>query len=1720
MVGGVLKRLSVLMALVLLAGLVPRQQAAAQTIANTAMASWQAGGQTVTTLSNTVAFGVVNPSAITIYNSAPGATTAIPITPSQCGGAAIAGIGAFAGGAAATPVTASRTVQIGGVVYFTVAEPHANLNPAAIDSMTVVLTTSTGDKETITIYETGANTGVFAGAMPTSPVPPSPVPGDCKLSVEAGTIISIAAYLPSAGAPMATAQLTVLVDPYGFVFDSGTGAPVDGASVTLIDVASGQPAHVVGPDGVTSWPATQVTGSVITDASGTQHQLQTGQYRFPAVAPGQYRLSIVPPAPYTAPSKVTPQQLTGISRPDGSPLIVGAGSYGDIFLVSSGDLGLRIDVPLDRPEAPLAITKNVSSATAQPGDAVFYTIQVGNSDTGQAKRAVVVVDHPARQLRIRPGSVRINGKPAPGAISFAADGSVMTVRLGTLGPTSPSGAVPSGQPSATATITYAATVNMNAAAGQAVNTATATDSVGTSASANAALRIIADTLTDRMTIIGRVSAGGCLAAGPHHGIAGIRVMLEDGSYAITDKDGRYHFDGVVPGDHVAAVSPQTLPSGGHFVDCARTTRSAGSAISRFVSGQGGSLAVADFYADLPAEAAKPTAAKNDDDTAQILSDKAAAGGETDWLAQGDGPNDFLFPAAGHNPRSPAIRVVIRHRPGQTVALAINGVPVNKVAFDGIKVAPSHTYAVSIWTGVPLDGEKTILTAIIHNADGSIDRTLTREIHFTSHAAQAQLVAQQTHLIADGTTRPVIALRITDRDGFPVHAGVSGDVTLNAPYESAEAIEGMQARALVGIGEQHPRWVVKGDDGIAYVTLAPTMVSGAVHLDLTFKDGEQKRSQTIDGWMVPGNVPWTLVGLAEGSAGAKTIADAMERNGQFDSDLGTHARTAFYAKGRVLGKFLLTVAYDSAKQTADQTLDGAINPTAYYTVFADGSARRFDAASRDKLYVRIESRGFYALFGDFQTGFAQTQLAYYTRDLTGVTGEAQVGRLHLQGFAARTATSHRHLEIQGGGVTGPYSLGSAALIANSETVSLVVRDRFRSQDIVSTTPLTRFIDYDIDLLSGTITFKAPILSHDDSLNPQFIVVDFDVDPTIAAANALVGGGRIDATLLKGRVRLGATAISDHDDNTRTNLGAVDLKAKIDSKTELRAEAGESRKAGQTSLAWNIEAERHDKHLDLLAYAHSADPNYGVGETSAAELGWRKIGADAKLRISDHLAIITSLWTDQSLTDGTVREALLAKAEYRLGQATYHLGVSAIDDQLPSATSAAAPATNPSGTSTLFDAGVSRKFLHDRLELDADASFALGAADSIDAPPADTITVRYALTNTVKLIGSYEIAHAVGLTTHTARLGFEMAPWKGAKMSSSIGDQAIDEYGPRTFAAFGLAQSLPLGKHLALDASIDANKVLSGFNPAQIVNPAQPVVTGGQLDTTTSGATTLTENFTALSLGAAWKARLWTLTARGEYRDGQFARREGLTLGAIRQLGEGSVVGSGLTITHANGSDGSLSAVIDGAIAFAHRPEWSDFAILGKFEFRSDRAIAATDPAAGASPSASTVTGPAGTADDTALALTGNAKSTRLIASYSANWSPKSVGPGGIFTQRSEIGGFFGMRYNFDRYDGFNLAGLTVLGGVDLHIGIGSRLDIGGSVTVRENLADHTGSYAIGPSIGLTPATNVVLNVGYNVVGFQDPDFAANRSVRRGVFATLKVKFDNSSLAFLGLDGRAR
>lgn len=1679
------------------AALLPAAPAAnAQVITNTASAQWTQDGQPGQALSNRVDVTVAprppeRPTIATYRLTDGGGNKSVPLAPTQCnrttGRGSIIALGGVYQGIATAPASlqSAASFRAGEVLVVGVTLASANVDPQQRDTLPVVLELENGDREEITLTETAASSGEFVGIINTIGVPPAVAAGDCRLSVDPGAPQTLTVTDQANASLVALATIDFLVDPFGIVFDSGDGAAVPGSRVTIVDAATGQPAEVFGDDGISAYPPSVVTGQSVTDAGGTTYHFPPGDYRFPFVAPGTYRLVVEPPAPYTAPSKSSAADLAGLRRPDdGLPFEVTGASHGSPFTLNS-PAPVRVDIPVDQPGLPLVLRKTTSTQVAVPGDVIQYRIEVANRDTRRNTGAVTVRDVLPVGMRLHADTVRIDGVRSDAVVE--ADSREFAVTL------------PGIAASRSTLLTYVAEVVVSAQPGNALNRATATDNRGAQSNiAEATISIKRDQLGDRMTIIGRIADGGCrVDPGMADGIMGVRVMLQDGSYTVTDEDGRYHFEGVRPGLHVVQIDPSTLPLDREAIDCARSTQSAGSAISRFVEGRGGSLKRADFRAVASAPRASPKAVAIVAST--ILSDPEAAGAGRDWLA-GESPGiGWLFPGTDHNPRSKSVRATIKHLPGQTVALRINGKPIDDLTYEGERKSADGSVIGSMWRGIEIREGENRLVAEVKNANGVTVQTLERAVHYSITPMRAALIRERSVLIADGVTRPVIAVRLTDRDGKPVRSGLTGDFSVPAPYYPAVEADAQQARQLAGLERARPIWKIDGDDGVAMIELEPTTASGTLAMDFTFRDDKIERKQTIETWLDPGNRPWTVVGFAAGTLGYNTLDDRMEPVAETTGDLNADARLALYAKGRVRGKWLMTLAYDSDKDKDDTRFGGVIDPRAYYTIYADRNETRYDAASVRKLYLRLERPQFYAMFGDIETGISEPELARYQRALNGGKAEYRGRNVAATAFVADTPYRFRRDEIQGNGLTGPYQLGAKDILPNSERIVIETRDRLHSERIVDSVSLSRHVDYDIDYLSGTIRFRAPVLSRSSNLDPQFIVAEYEVDGV--GQHVLNAGGRVSYQSNDERLRVGATFIHDEDGNGRINLGGVDARYRPDIDTEIRSELAVSDAKAQNgspvaaagaAKAWLVEAEHHSSDMDVLAYVRERETGFGVGQLGRGEDGTRKFGFDARLRATRTLSLTGSAWQEDYLDVGSRRRAARLLAEYDNGATVARAGLTHADDRLADASR---------NQSNIVQLGATQRLMGKRLELDAQTELALGGEDaSVDFPTRHRLGARFAIDRDVSLVGSYEIVNGDTVKARTARLGFDLAPWSGARLLATANRQEIGEYGPRSFAAYGLSQSLKLGEHWSVDVSIDGNRTIGGIRAKDVLNADHPVASGGFL----GGNGTLAEDFLAISTGATYRADRWTLTGRAEYRDGELANRYGLTLGSLRQLGEGRALGALFTYAKASGSGATpTTEVIQFEMSWAHRPANSRVSWLNKSEFRSDKVRDA-------------ILGQPGPIGGAALTIDGDATSRRLLNSLSVNWAPRGErGEGGMLYEHAEIGVFWGTRYNFDRFGADDVRGWSNLIGADFRFNLGEHVDVGASGTVRVGTDADTVSWAGGPTVTLAPMKNANITFGYNFAGFHDRDFEDARFSRSGAYVTFKLKFDQTSFAGLGL-----
>ncbi|MDQ0289415.1 SdrD B-like domain-containing protein [Oligosphaera ethanolica] len=201
----------------------------------------------------------------------------------------------------------------------------------------------------------------------------------------------------------------------------------------------------------------------------------------------------------------------------------------------------------------LTINKKVSSDKVDLGDPLRYEVEVHNKGSETLTNAQLT-DLLPRGFRYLSGSATLDGKKAEPVIS--ADGSTLRWTLGTLAPNS------------SLTIAYACVVTTDARLGRNTNNVTisAILPMGSrlQASSGVDVEVEAGMFHNDSIIFGRVFVDHNDDRLQNHaepGIQGVRLILEDGTYVLTDREGKYHFTGIKPGMHVLRLDQTTLPPG-------------------------------------------------------------------------------------------------------------------------------------------------------------------------------------------------------------------------------------------------------------------------------------------------------------------------------------------------------------------------------------------------------------------------------------------------------------------------------------------------------------------------------------------------------------------------------------------------------------------------------------------------------------------------------------------------------------------------------------------------------------------------------------------------------------------------------------------------------------------------------------------------------------------------------------------------------------------------------------------------------------------------------------------------------------------------------------------------------------------------------------------------------------------------------------------------------
>lgn len=234
------------------------------------------------------------------------------------------------------------------------------------------------------------------------------------------------------------------------------------------------------------------------------------------------------------------------------------------------------------------IVKSASKNVVARGDYLQYKLNIVNVTTVLFED-VSIIDRLPFSTRYREGSATINGNHIQDPV-ISSDAHTLTFDAGDM------------IPDQAINLRYITEVGANADPGPITNEAYAVDNFGTLSNiARASVQVEEELFRNNSFIMGQVLSGDCDSVPEPDtvfGVEGARIYLEDGTYAVTDHNGMYHFEGVEPGVHVLQLDFGGLSDKYELLSCDQNSRFAGNPASIFIDLQGGTTWRVDFHVKL------------------------------------------------------------------------------------------------------------------------------------------------------------------------------------------------------------------------------------------------------------------------------------------------------------------------------------------------------------------------------------------------------------------------------------------------------------------------------------------------------------------------------------------------------------------------------------------------------------------------------------------------------------------------------------------------------------------------------------------------------------------------------------------------------------------------------------------------------------------------------------------------------------------------------------------------------------------------------------------------------------------------------------------------------------------------------------------------------------------------------------------------------------------
>lgn len=437
---------------------------------------------------------------------------------------------------------------------------------------------------------------------------------------------------------------------------------------------------------------------------------------------------------------------------------------------------------------------------------------------------------------------------------------------------------------------------------------------------------------------------------------------------------------------------------------------------------------------------------------------------------------------------------------------------------------------------------------VYDADGRYDETSSLPLSRVDGLASDDRSAGRS--VAPGYAEDRTAVRNID-----VHGGV---ITVNG----SNVPEGHDVYVM---GELVP---VDGDGKFVTQRIMP---QGSHHVEVKVsKEGQGLDfSRTIE---IPES-EWFYVGLADFTLG-KNFSDKVEalRPGEFDDDVYTRGRLAFYLKGKIQGRYILTAAADTGESRLKSIFKGLdekdprqflkrLDPDDYYPVYGDDSTAIEDAPTRGKFYVRLEKGPSHVMWGNFKSNISGTKFLRNERALYGAQAVYRSNAAAPDGGAKTAVDLHAAMpgtvpsrDIFRGTGGSAYFVKHQDVTPGSDTVSIEVRNTITGW-VVERRTLKFGSDYDFDYVQGVILLREPLNSSESTGTENYLIANYEFTPAAADVDGYVVGGRAQQWL-GDNVRVGVTAMREKTQGADQKLIGADVRLQKSDGTFIEAEVAQS------------------------------------------------------------------------------------------------------------------------------------------------------------------------------------------------------------------------------------------------------------------------------------------------------------------------------------------------------------------------------------------------------------------------------------------------------------------------------------------------------------------------------------------------------------------------------------